>query len=335
MGRLCGLLVALVAWAALGSSARAGSMDLALERMRVPAGNAACTTAGEFCPDNEQFERVIAELAVTLAPPVTTGAATLGPAGFYLGVGTALTPISADQHPWRNGTEGSGATQPNTSPNGSLMWNRLSARKGLPLGFEVGVSAGQGVDTSMWVLAAELKWALFEGFHSGAGQLPDVAVRGVLSSVVGARSLSLQTHALDVTFSKPYVVATRFRVVPFLALQGVFVSAETGRVDLTPGDDAWAACRPEAGSGPSADGEPVQCAGDAADLANSQVFQPVSHARMRLFAGAELMREYWSAGLSIGYDVTVPTLQAETPKDDLSGDLARQFTFQLSLGLRY
>lgn len=330
--------VAVALSAAQASRVQAGGMDLALERLRIPGDNPACHRPGEWCPDNEQFERLIAELSTTLAPPVTSGAATLGPAGFYFGVGSALTLISASEHVWRNGTVGDAATTPNTSPDGALLWNRVSARKGLPFGFEVGVSAGQGFDTSMWVLAAELKWALFEGYHSGAGQLPDIAVRGVLSSLVGVSSLSLQTHALDVTFSKPYTVATRYRLTPLLALQGVFVSAQSSRVDLSPGTDAWAACNPSAGAGPTTTGEPVQCTGGAAaaaDFANDAEFEPVSHTRARLFAGAELTREYWSAALTIGYDVSVPSLHAQTPDDGLSGGLAHQFTFQLSLGLRY
>jgi hypothetical protein len=319
--------------------AHAGGMDLTLERLRRPAGEGGCPVSASNtpCADNEAFERLVSELAVTVSQPVSAGAATLGPAGFYLGVSSTVTPISASQFPWRNGTLGDGSSKRNTSPDGALMWNRFAVRKGLPFGFEIGTSAGQGVDSSMWVLSAELKWAILEGFHSGLGHFPDLAIHGVLSSVVGARALSMRTDSFDITLSKPFVVAEAYRVTPLLALQALFMTAKSGRVDLTPQTDAFAACAPTPGSVSSTvdPGTIVHCTKDGSDLANDVVFNTVTHTRVRLFAGVEVTHAPVSTSLSLGYDLAVPNLVAHTTGDGNEGGLAHLISFQLSLGLRY
>ena len=289
-------------------------MDLTLERLRIPPLHGGCLLKTSYCADNEAFERLVSELAVTVAPNVSTGAATIGPAGFYLGVSSSLTPISANQQTWQRGTEGSGNVVRNGSPDGALLWNRLFVRKGLPFGLELGTSVGQGANTSMWVLSAEVKWALLEGFHSGTGHFPDLAVHGALSSTVGARALTLSTNTLDLTLSKPYVVGGSYRLTPFVAAQLLFVRAHTSGVDLTPATNASVV---------------------ASDAANNVVFNPVTQTRGRAFAGFELRHELIITALSVGYDLAVPTLRANNPKDGLDGKLARQIAFQLSLGLRY
>ncbi|HEX2677648.1 MAG TPA: hypothetical protein VHM19_13435 [Polyangiales bacterium] len=310
-------------------------MDLALERLRIPGGYPDCKSpAGEWCIDNEAFERLVSQLAVAVSPPVTSGAATIGPAGFYVGVSGAITPISMS-YVWRNGTVGDGRSGMNKSPDGELLWNRLSVRKGLPFGLEVGTSVGRGFDTSMWVLSAEAKWAVLEGFHSGLGHFPDLAVRGVLSSTVGARQLSLRTNAFDVTLSKPYVVAQSYRLTPLLALQALFVHGTSARVDISASQSAWNACAPKEGAAGSETGQVLSCDKSSADLANDVVFRPVSQTRLRAFAGAEVTHEMISSALTVGYDLTVPSLHTQNLHEGLNSPLSRQITFQLSLGLRY
>ena len=116
----------------------AGDMDPALSRLRVPPGEGGCPDAGAFCPNDEAFERLVADLSVGIAPPVSGGAATLGLRGFSVHLSLSLTPISG-QH-WISGTEGpdAAASGHNPAPGGTLTWNRLEVRKGLPFGFEAG-----------------------------------------------------------------------------------------------------------------------------------------------------------------------------------------------------
>jgi hypothetical protein len=317
----------------------AGDMDLSLSRLRFTSRDGICTGVDPetgFCPDNEGFQRLASELAVAVSPNITSGAATVGPAGFYIGVSTTLTPIDAERRYWQRGTRGtsSAVETSNTAPAGAQVWNRLEVRKGLPFGFEVGAALGQGWDSSMWVFGGQLRWALLEGFHSGLGGFPDVAVRGVLQTSLGSSQLSLQTHAIDLTLSKPFVVAQRFRLTPLLGAQALFVRAQSGRVDLTPDVDAWTVCAPMP---PAGDESELICSAESmgSDFENDVVFATLSHTRVRMFLGAEAQTGIVSTGLSFGFDLSTPALDVNQADDGENGGLTRQISFQLSVGLRY
>src|SRR5690349_9958767 len=199
---------ALCVWLASGArSAQAHDMDLALSRLRL--AQPWCGDDGRgldveaYCGDQELFERLVSELAVAMAPPAAGPARTVGPRGLKLSLSTTLTGVHAGELYWRRGTEGSlPARQISGDPNGAsigdnpdpspvLFWNRLEARKGLPFGFEAGAALGQGIDTSLWTLGLSLKWALFEGFRTQLGRLPDVAVQGGYSRSVGSSQATI------------------------------------------------------------------------------------------------------------------------------------------------
>jgi len=311
-------------------------MDPALSRLVQAAGNGPCapTSGATVCPDNEAFEHLASELSVSLAPPVATGAATTGARGFYVGVSSTATPIRAGERYWVKGTRGANvADEQNRRVDGMLAWNRIDVRKGLPFGFELGSSLGYGMDTSLWLLSAELRVAVFEGFHSGLGALPDVALRGATQAMFGTSELSVRTHTLDVTLSKPFVVAVRHRVTPLLALQALFVNAKSGRIDLTPGTNAWNACAPTSARDNAAD---LACSSNAgaAELANTRSFRTVNQTRLRLFIGAEERYSLLSVTASLGFDLAVPQLQTDVAGDG-PRDLMRQISFHLACGMRY
>ena len=318
--------------------ARAGDMDPALSRLLYAPGQGSCTTptAGAPCPDNESFEQLASELAVALSPVVDTGAAGLGVRGFYVGISSTATPIRASERYWAKGTRGSDpAASQNTNVDSLLAWNRIDVRKGLPLGMEVGASLGYGAGTSLWVMAAQLRVVLFEGFHSGLGALPDVALRGATQAMFGSSELSVYTQALDVTFSKPFVFASEHRLTPLLALQALFVSAHSGRVDLSPGTNAWSACAPDPAR--QTNGAQLSCSKPegAMELESDTTFRNVSNTRMRLFVGAEERYSLLSLVATIGFDLTVPGLQTQTAGEDLPSHVMRQISFHLACGVRY
>ncbi len=311
----------------------ADSMDPSLSRLRRPPGEGGCPLdPGIVCPDDEAFERLISDLGVALSPAVDRGAASLGLRGFSIGLSFALTPISADRH-WAYGTEGpSGAAgNNNPTPDGALLWNRLVVRKGLPFGLEIGGSLGHGLNTSLWLLGAEVRAALFEGYRSGLGALPDVAVRGVFQTVVGSRDVSLHTLTFDVTLSKPYVVAGRHTLTPLIALQALYATAETEPIDLTPAVSAWDRCAPLTMS----DEPDLPCSDSARDLENTARFASLDQTRIRLFMGLEEQYSIVTAALTFGLDLTVPSRQADTSQDMLDSDLPRAVTLHFALGLRY
>lgn len=349
------------------SSAYADDLDLALSRLRVAIQKRNCANrnGGTFCADQELFERLVSELAVAMAPPVTGPARTIGPRAFQLTFGTTVTSVEGGQAYWRRGSEGNeGLSQPrdildtpareqdgpalgfNESPPATLAWNHLQVRKGLPFGLEAGALLGQGLQTSMWTLGAALKWSLFEGFRTGLGQLPDVAIQGAISRSVGSSQATLHLYAFDLTFSKPFVIEQTWSVSPFLGLQLLRADVASGVVDLTPGgpsrsagapptEDAYNSCRPMPGHQMTASSATVACAmgGDGSDFENDVVFDPVGQSRLRMFLGAQTRYDMFVFAASLLFDVVVPGLDADMAEQHIeSRDLAHQVALTVSLG---
>lgn len=322
---------------ALPAHVLAGGMDPALSRLVYAPGNPPCPQASgaAMCADNESFEHLVTELAGALALPVDTGAATDGPRGFYVGLSVAATTIRSSERYWTRGTRGSDpAAAGNPDVSSLSTWNRLEVRKGLPFGFELGSSLGFGTGTSLWVLSAQLKLALFEGFRTGFGALPDVALRAGAQTLIGSNEVAISTQNLDVTLSKPFVILRQHVVTPLLALQLLFESAKSGVIDLTPNTNAFDACAPAAN--PS-NGVALECTkpSGATELANNVSFRTVNHARVRLFAGVEERYQILSIALSLGLDLTTPGLQTITPREDLPTSTLRQFSVHVAAGMRY
>jgi hypothetical protein len=339
----------------------AHDMDLALSRLR--RGAVACEADGisvpsyaSFCRDEELFERLVSEYAVAMAPPASGPARTLGVRGFQLTLDMTLTGIRAGELYWVRGTEGDQRLPPgvtvgqNPAPSPVLMWNRLQVRKGLPFGFETAASLGQGVDTSFWTLGLLLKWALFEGFRSHLGRLPDVAIQGGYSRSVGSSQATIQIATLDLTLSKPFVVEHTWTVSPLLGVQTLFVDVRSGVVDLTPGGpsadaeppgaDAYGSCVPDTNvDGPvrleppdvAPNGEPCAEAGAGADFAHSVTFDPVTQTRVRAFAGAQLRYDLFLLQLALHYDLAAPGVTAVT-RNSGGDELSRQLAFNVAVG---
>jgi hypothetical protein len=342
------------------SRASAHDMDLALSRLRRGAefcedDGIAVALYASHCKDQEAFERLLAEYAVAMAPPASGPARTLGVGGFQLTLDMTVTGIKAGETYWARGTEGSetlprGATVgKNPAPSPVLLWNRLQVRKGLPFGFEAGAALGQGLDTSFWTLGVLLKWALFEGFRTHLGRLPDVAIQGGYSRSVGSSQATIQLATLDLTLSKPFVVEHTWTISPLLGVQTLFVDVRSGVVDLTPGrsgspaqvidPDAFESCAPDpagdaTGKGPpdvAANGQPCAQAGGGADFAHSVRFDSVAHTRVRAFAGAQLRYDLFLLQIALHYDLAAPELAAST-RHAGGGQLPRQLAFNVALG---
>lgn len=328
-------------------------MDLALGRLRIVGGQDGCSparTEQQFCPNNELFERLVSEVAVAIAPGVSTPAHSIGASGLRLGLSTTVTSVEANQSYWLLGTEGADASaaEPfNAAPEQALVVNRLELRKGLPFGLEVATHFGHGMSTSMWIMGAGLKWSLVEGFRTGTGKLPDVALSGSLSRSVGTSQAIFHVGSAELTLSKPFVVARSWRFSPLAGLQVLLVDVESDVVDLTPGgvsdtpgtapvEDAVESCIPEPGNALDG-GRPtnILCNGDGSDLDNDVVFDPVSHERARLFLGAQARYDFFTLAMSVHFDLVGPTVQAAKTRGEpnlRSESAARHVAFNLALG---
>ena len=219
---------------------------------------------------------------------------------------------------WRLGTEGNGGADENRFVNGSLVSSRLHVRKGLPFGIEIGLEGGHFYDSSLWVWGADLKIAILEGFREGwQAILPDIAVRGTVRSLAGARDLQLTVPSFDVIVSKRLVLGKVLELTPMVAAQFFWIAADSEVVDLTPGTDAYAACDPVAT--PDPESPPLACQGDTSDLANNRSFDELRAFRSRLALGLSGRYRYLSLGVTFHIDLLDPS----NADDDVPDELVR------------
>ena len=119
----------------------------------------------------------------------------------------------------------------------ALTWTRIAFRKGLPLGLEIGGSAGRVMQTSLWAFSFEVKWSLFEGFrHRWPAAFPDLAVRGSVTAVAGIRGFQLTVPTFDIRLSKSFVIGSSVVLSPYVAGQAVWIMADSEVIDVTPGN---------------------------------------------------------------------------------------------------
>lgn len=303
-------------------------MNLALSRLRVDAAGG-CVGA-EYCPDNAAWSSLATQLAGALIPPLVQPARTRGPRSFYLGVETMLTGIDSTQDYWQRGTEGDGGiTDRNRAVDSVLTWTRISIRKPLPFGFEIGTSGGYLVNTDYFTLGFELRWALLEGWTGRDWWVPDFAVRAAVQTLVGDAQFNTTVVALDATLSNSVVIGDAFELSPYIAGQVNFTFADTELVDLTPNVDAWRLCDPPPPDATT--GSRVACRGDASDFNNNGVFRSIRTIRPRMILGAQARYEIVTVNAAFSFDVLTP----HEADSNLAASLPRQWRLDLGLGFSY
>lgn len=315
-----------VALALLPAAAQADTMDVTLQRLRIPAVDGTDCPVGTplgtprmYCADPEPWTRIMAQLGFASAPPVLSPARTLGERGFYVGLEGWITGIDnttgGDSNYWRLGTEGdegSGREGRNRFPADVLLWNRIELRKGFPFGFELGTSIGHLAGSSLWALGLEIKWALFEGYRTGVGILPDLAVRGAVETITGNPQFNLTIPTVDVVLSKPLVIARAATITPYLGAQIAWIFADSELIDLTPTIDA---------------GDPMHIE----DLNNDVVFPQRRMARYRGVAGVQARYQTFTLIGSFVFDLVKPS----DADPDAPADLPRQWQVDASLGFQF
>ena len=355
---LAGAVIALLLFGP--AAVRADDMDISLARLRVATSGggalpAGCSATGEngsprdYCADVDGWNGLVSELGGSMIPPVLSPARTVGYGGFYVGVEGWLTPIS-DAGRWHYGTEGdstagaescgpnygAGDLGCNRFPSRTLIWSRVSARKGFPFGFELGTHFASLLSTEYWAWGLEVKWALFEGFRSGiAGILPDIAVRGMVNTMVGEAEFNMTIPSVDIVISKPIAVLGAGTITPFVSGQLAWILADSELVDLTPEIDAFAECEP------APDSTMTTCTRSTAipggrmpgqDYNNNTTFPKVRATRTRLALGVQGRYEQITLSASFAFDLQEPS----TGSDELTNnDLRRQIQVTAGAGLTF
>ncbi len=187
-----------------------------------------------------RFRSLMSELGVVIAPRLQTPADTLGYAGFQFSAELGVTKINANQPYW-NGVAGVNPANPTAArPDSYLTTVGAFVRKGMwfPLpAFEFGAGAVNIIGSRMYAIQGYAKIALQEGFHGW--WLPSFAVRGSASQLLGTDQVDLNVYGLDVLISKAFGVAGTSRLEPFLGWNVLWIDAQSGVIDATPGCDAF------------------------------------------------------------------------------------------------
>jgi hypothetical protein len=277
MRRSLATLAAVIALASAPARA-AEPLDLDLTRLGAPTAAVwqamvpglsladATTLAGDA---RVRFARLTSDLALAFSAPLTQPGSTTGYSGFAWGFEATYAQV----HHGVIGTPAGGFTPTDywvtreMKPN-ELFIPAIHVRKALPFSVELGGRFMYLSQSSYYGAQIEAKVALLEGFQ----HLPDVAVRGAYTLVLGQRDLRLHTAEFAAVVSKRFGVNAVSSLTPYLAVRFTTMSASTDVMAFRPEDTT-------AGGTPST---PAELA------ASSAAFPTLSGLFYRTTAGARL-----------------------------------------------
>jgi hypothetical protein len=161
------------------------------------------------------FESLMTELGLVTAPIFLAPAETLGLNGFDLSIEGTIAPISDTENFWVMAAEG--------DPASILFIPHVHVRKGLPFSTEIGTQISYIPESELFIVGAEFKWALNEGFY----YIPDLAVRFSINHMVGSKDFELTAGGWDISLSKAFGVGGMLSLTPYAGYSMVFVHASS------------------------------------------------------------------------------------------------------------
>jgi hypothetical protein len=346
-------------------------MDLAPERLVKDgsycdpsvASSPACgdLSGTHLLPDNAKWAKLVSQYGMAMAPNPMHSARTTGYGGFDFSLFGTITTLDTSGDWLHKGTEGpiTGGkfAANNASPDSVLQLYGVTGRKGLPYGFELQGSVAYMANTEMVVMGGGIRWAILEGFRTGAlGYLPDVSIGGYVNTLTGSAKVKITVPSLDIQLSKPFTIANSVIFQPYAGWQLIWIDADSGVVDGTPGFDALAKCnaRPPTEGELATDTGGAHCqsrapngtygtpgaAENAAqlDVNNNMVFKAIRYRRQRLVVGTVWRYELIHFALHAAFDLVSPESGAGDDKSSADGKdhridgLASQMTFGAMVG---
>jgi hypothetical protein len=242
--RRLALLAAILAVSA-ARPARAESNDVDLTRLGPPdptvwttilnANGAPTTNAQLYAAQSKQrFATLSTNLALALSSAVLQTAATTGYSGFAFDLEVANADVGADPIGDSSAMKAYGFTA-NVWPTASsqptsLLIPSIHVRKALPYSFEVGGRLLWVNSSNYYAAQGEAKWAINEGFE----YVPDFAVRGAFTRLLGVKDWNLSSTDLDFLVSMRFAVKGVVSLTPYVAARFTFVNASTGAMDFAP-----------------------------------------------------------------------------------------------------
>jgi len=226
------ILALLVVAAAFPTTASADKYDLRLARLFEKSGSYWTYKNVDY------FERIMGDMGAALAPRFLGPGATFGSLGFDLGVNYSITNIPENADHWvqvmtPTGLPGDAPVNNAEGADSYLQTVQFSVRKGLPFSAEVGGSITKLMQSNLWGVGLELKYAALEGFTFA----PEIAFRAAVSTFLGSRDYSILLASADANISKKIGIAGLFKLAPFLGYNFLYTygSSNVIAVDTTGG----------------------------------------------------------------------------------------------------
>lgn len=158
----------------------------------------------------EAFKDLSKEAAAAFSYKNTAPPAPLGITGFDIGMEASLVDIrTGDDNYWERAYAGNAP--------GTLFIPRVRARKGLPLGIDIGAMYAYVPDSNIRLYGVELGYALIEGGVA----MPAVGVRGSYTRLSGVDDMDFETIGMDAAVSKGFLL-----LAPYAGAGVVYAQSE-------------------------------------------------------------------------------------------------------------
>lgn len=209
--------------------AEAADNDLVLSRFATFESNdnpGRCAAAcGSAVKDEELFQALVADFGQVMAPNFASPSTTLGEAGFSVNLIPSINFIDDSSEHWQRAVE-------DQDPEGAMFVPSLAVRKGLPFSFEVAGTMSHISGSDMFTVGSQLKWALHEGFRV----FPDVAVRGMINTLVGAKEMEMLTAGWDASVGYGFPIGGVLEVTPYAGYQQLNIWGWSRLLNVRPQD---------------------------------------------------------------------------------------------------
>jgi len=180
---------------------------------------------GKAVKNEELFESFVEDFGQVMAPNFAAPSSTLGQAGFSVNLVPSVRFIDDGAEHWQQGVE-------DRDPPGAMFVPALEVRKGLPFSFEVAGTMSHIGGSDMFTVGSQVKWAIHEGFRV----FPDVAVRGMVNTMVGGEQLEMITAGWDVSVGYGFPIAGIVEVSPYAGFQRLNIWGWSRLLNVRPQD---------------------------------------------------------------------------------------------------
>jgi len=273
------LSVAFLILCVSASNASADAFDIQFNRLGVASKQANGLVTIE--KDQLLFDQVVRDIGIAMAPKFMGPAGTLGSLGFEVGIEASWTEINENSQHWIQATGG--------NPESTMTTLQLHVRKGLPFSLEVGGELTHLLQSDIWGVGVDLKFAALEGFK----MVPDLAIRGNIHTILGSNDVHMLLTGGDVMLSKEFGIAGIMRIAPYAGYNLIYVYGKSHQITFfVPGTEA--------------------CTGNCSHV---DLFNDVKEWVHRGVVGFQLVAAYFSIGTEVSISESTQTYTVHVGAD--------------------